>query len=280
MGPLLAMFPHPDDETFTAAGLLAAAVERGRPVTLICATRGESGESSLPGLDDPERLGEVRESELREAMRHLGVEGVRVLAYRDSGMEGSPEANHPRSFVRAPVETVASELAAIIREIRPEIVLTYGPDGVYGHPDHLHLHHAARRAVMLAADPEAPGNAASWQTPILLYGTAPREELLAAFDRPDSPLPGLSDTARANLGTPREQITHIFDAGPWLPAKRAAAAAHVTQTGEGGPLSGVAAEVLETRLSTEHFVQADLPWTSRPGVLDALGLRPNTVPNA
>ena len=68
MGPLLIIFAHPDDETFGAAGLMAAAVERDVPVTVINATRGEAGESAIPGLDEPERLGVVRERELREAM--------------------------------------------------------------------------------------------------------------------------------------------------------------------------------------------------------------------
>ena len=115
MQPLLAVFAHPDDETFGAAGVMAAAVERGVPVTVISATRGEAGESSIAGLDDPERLGVVRERELREAMRQIGVSDVRLLGYRDSGMAGSPSAEDPQAFIRAPVETVAARLASHIR---------------------------------------------------------------------------------------------------------------------------------------------------------------------
>lgn len=273
--PLLAIFPHPDDETFTAAGLLAATAERGIPVTLVCATRGEAGESSLPELDDPDRLGAVREEELRDAMAHLGVRDVRFLDYRDSGMEGSVEAQHPRALVQAPEETVAAELAGLIREIAPGIVLTYGPEGIYGHPDHLHLHKAALRAVHLAADPAFAGQQSRepWQTPDLYFGTAPREEMVAIFDRPNSPLSSISETALANLGTPRAGITHEIDVRRWLAAKRAAVAAHVTQTGEGGPLSGMPAEAMESRLLREHYVRARLPWNTPddpPTLLDQL----------
>src|SRR5829696_5713919 len=104
MWPLLAIFAHPDDETFGAAGVMAAAVERGVPVTVISATRGEAGESSVAGLDAPEQLGVVREQELREAMRQIGVSDVRLLGYRDSGMAGSPSAEDPQAFIRAPVD--------------------------------------------------------------------------------------------------------------------------------------------------------------------------------
>jgi LmbE family N-acetylglucosaminyl deacetylase len=152
---LLAVFPHPDDETITAGGLMAAAVERGVPVTLLCATRGEAGESSIPGIADSDQLGVVREQELRDAMRHLGVDDVRLLDYRDSGMEGSANASNPRAFVQAPVEQAAAKVATVIREVRPGLVVTFGPEGVYGHPDHIHLYHVATRAVLLAADSDS-----------------------------------------------------------------------------------------------------------------------------
>jgi LmbE family N-acetylglucosaminyl deacetylase len=264
MRPLLAVFAHPDDETFGAAGVMAAAVERGVPVTIISATRGEAGESSIAGLDDPEQLGMVRERELREAMRQIGVSDVRLLGYRDSGMAGSPSAEHPRAFIRVPVESAASTLAAHIRSIRPHVILTFGPEGLYGHPDHLHMHHVALRGIQLAADPSLKGRATSesWQTPVLYFAAFPREDMLALFDRPNSPLSSLPEDARANLGTPRSQITHRINIEPWQASKRAAIASHRTQTAEGGPLAGIPPEVIEWQLSSEYFVQVPLPWSS------------------
>ena len=266
MGSLLAIFPHPDDETFSAAGVMAGAVERGVPVTVISATRGEAGESSIPGLDDPERLGVVRERELRDAMRQLGVTDVRFLAYRDSGMEGSPEAEHPQALVRASVDAVATELVTHIRTVQPHVIITYGQDGLYGHPDHLHLHYAVLRAVESAADPAHThkGRTMSepWQTGRLYFATAPREDMLAMLERPDSPLQSLSPAARANLGTPRADITHVIDISRWAVKKRVAIAAHRTQTGEGGPLANMPQDVVERRLAREFFVRAALPWSS------------------
>jgi N-acetyl-1-D-myo-inositol-2-amino-2-deoxy-alpha-D-glucopyranoside deacetylase len=264
MRPLMALFAHPDDETFSTAGIMAAAVERGLPITVISATRGEAGESSIPGLDDPERLGVVRERELREAMRQIGVSDVRLLGYRDSGMAGSPSAEHPRAFVRVPVKTAAAVLVPDIRSLRPHMIVTFGPEGLYGHPDHVHLHHVALRAIEVAADPSHQGRSRSepWQTPALYFAAFPREEMLALFDRPDSPLRSLPEDARANLGTPRAEITHKVDIHSWAERKRAAIAAHRTQTGEGGPLAGTPPEVRKWQLAHEFFVRAPLPWSS------------------
>jgi LmbE family N-acetylglucosaminyl deacetylase len=269
MGPLLAIFPHPDDETFTAGGIMAAAAEQGMPVTVISATRGEAGESSVPGLD-PNQLGALREKELREAMHALGVSDVRLLGYRDSGMEGSEEANHPNAFVRVPVATAVARLVPLIRAIRPEVVLTYGADGIYGHPDHRHIYEAAVAAVEAAGNPayDDASGAAPWQTPALYFGTAPREDLLAMLDRPDSPLASISAEARAQLGTPRSEITYEIDISPWAERKRVAFLAHRTQIGEGGPLSGMPEERQRDQLAREYVVRAPLPWNAGDGEPD------------
>jgi N-acetyl-1-D-myo-inositol-2-amino-2-deoxy-alpha-D-glucopyranoside deacetylase len=270
--PLLAIFPHPDDETITAGGLMAAAVERGVPVTLVCATRGEAGESSIPEIADSEELGVVREQELRDAMRLIGVSDVRFLDYRDSGMEGSDNAHNPRAFVRAAVAAAAAKLATFIRALRPALIVTYGPEGVYGHPDHIHLYHVTLRAVLDAGDSSYRdrAGAAPWQTPSLYFGTTPREDMLALLDRPNSPLDRLSESARANLGTPRADITHVLNTERWAEPKLAALRAHRTQTGEGGPLSRITSEVLEQRLGHEYFVRGPLPWLATANAPDLL----------
>lgn len=274
---LLAIFPHPDDETFSAGGLMAAARETGDNVVLICATRGEAGESGDPAHTSPELLGQAREGELRAAMAHLGVHDVRFLGYRDSGMEGSAEAQNPAAFVQAPVADAAARLVPLIREIRPDTIVTFGPDGVYGHPDHLHLHRVVVQAVQDAASPDRSDttDGKPWPTPYLYFATAPREDLEELLARPRSPLASISDQARANLGTPRAQITDAVDVSPWAAQKRAALAAHNSQTGEGGPLSGSPPEALERRLTSEYFVRAPLPWHA-PGVdvIKALATQP------
>jgi LmbE family N-acetylglucosaminyl deacetylase len=261
-GPLVAFFAHPDDETFTSAGVMAAAVERGIPVTAITATRGEAGGSGIPGLDDAEKLGTVRDQELRDAMRQLGVTDVCWLGYRDSGLEDETAAAHPLAFTRIPVAEVAVRLASQLRELRPDVLLTFGPEGLYGHPDHLHAHEVALQAVQLAADPhfDDPRGAGPWQTPYLYFTAFPREEMQAMLER--GRFDWLSPEARARIGTPAADITHTVDIAPWTDRKRAAIASHETQTGPGGPLSDIPPDAMETRWRREHFVRVPLPWST------------------
>jgi N-acetyl-1-D-myo-inositol-2-amino-2-deoxy-alpha-D-glucopyranoside deacetylase len=199
-------------------------------------------------------------------MRQLGVEDVRLLGYRDSGMAGSPFAEHPRAFLRASIEDAAGEIVPHIRAIQPHAIVTFGPEGLYGHPDHIHLHHVMLHAVRHAAAEDDAARDASppWRTPRLYFGAFPREEMLALMDRPNSPLASLSPEARANIGVPLADITHVVDIAPWAAQKRAAIAAHRTQTGEGGPLANIPAEAIEWQLAREYFVHASLPWPSSP----------------
>ena len=260
IGPLLAIFPHPDDETFSAGGLLAAAAARGVPVTVISATRGEAGGSAIPGLDGPDRLGAVREQELREAMQALGVSDIRFLGYRDSGIEPGSSAN-PSCLTQIEPAVVAEDLASAIREVRPATVVTFGRDGIYGHQDHVRLHEIVLQAVADAGDPAfAPDASDPWRTPYVYFATAPREEMQALLERPNSPLGWLSPEMRANLGTPRAEIAHVLALAPWADRKREAIFAHRTQTAPGGPLSDITPEQMDRWLSREFFVRADLPW--------------------
>ncbi|WP_322797558.1 PIG-L family deacetylase [Thermoflexus sp.] len=153
-GTLLAAFAHPDDEAFGPGGTLALYASRGYAVHLICATRGEAG-SLAPEVGSAADLGAIREAELRCAVEALGLHGLHLLGYRDSGMPGSPDQDHPAAFIRAPFEEVVRRLVALIRELRPDVVLTFDPYGGYGHPDHIYMHRAVREAFERAGDPEA-----------------------------------------------------------------------------------------------------------------------------
>lgn len=258
---LALVFAHPDDETFGCAGIMAEAASRGIPVTLICATRGEAGDSGLPGLETPELLGAVREEELRAAMAHLSVFDVRMLGFRDSGMPGSPHNADPRAFCNADEHVVAARLAIMLRQIRPAVVVTFGEDGIYGHADHLVSHRTTVKAVRLAAEPELlPHIYEPWQVGALYFVAAPREELIAMFERRGKPGNGMPEEVIARMGTPKEEITHWLNISQWSEAKIAAIQAHRTQTGPGGPISGLAGDDLRRRLERETFVRAPLPW--------------------
>ena len=159
---LLLVHAHPDDESIGTGATMAKYAASGAHVTLVTCTLGELGEIIPPGLaalaagrDD--QLGGYRIGELNAAGRALGVTDHRYLGgpgrWRDSGMIGTSGNDDPRSFWQANVEEAATALAAVIREVRPQVMVTYDDDGFYGHPDHIQAHRVAWRAFHLAADP-------------------------------------------------------------------------------------------------------------------------------
>lgn len=151
---LLVVMAHPDDETFGTGGTLAYYASKGVEVHLICATRGEVGDVEPEMLVGFESIADLRESELRCAAETLGISQVHMLDYRDSGMPGSIDNVHPRALAAAPVEKVAGEIVQYIRELKPEVVITFDPIGGYHHPDHIAIHNATVKAFYAAADGE------------------------------------------------------------------------------------------------------------------------------
>jgi LmbE family N-acetylglucosaminyl deacetylase len=172
---ILAVLAHPDDESFGMGGTLALYAQKGFDVYLVCATRGEAGTVDPEHLAGFNSIAELRESELRCAAGHLGLKSVFFLDYRDSGMPGSPDNRHPDAQVAHPVEEVAGKVVKYIRELKPEVVLTFDPIGGYRHPDHIHIHQATILACEKAADPAFRPEAGAPFTPGRLYfHTIPR----------------------------------------------------------------------------------------------------------
>jgi LmbE family N-acetylglucosaminyl deacetylase len=253
---LLWILAHPDDETFGSAGTMAWAHDRGLRTAYVCATRGEVGSIRDADLATPETLGAVREQELRAAMSVVGLAELRLLGFRDSGMEDTADNDDPRALVRQTEDAVLVHLVGHIRDLRPSTVITFGPEGIYGHPDHILIGRLATRAVELAADPDwMPKLQVPWRAPALYHAATPREWLLAMADHPDNPLGEISERSRQNLGTPDEQITHRLNIRPWLARKRQAIAAHRTQVA-GRDFD----ESTEEEGSIEYYVRQSLPW--------------------
>lgn len=151
---LVAVHAHPDDETLATGLTLAHHVEAGDEVHVITATLGEEGEVITPAvahLEGTEELGPYRHGELARATATLGVRhhylGGDPPRWRDSGMAGSPSAEHPRAFARADVDEAAGLLATLLEQIDPDVVLTYDPWGGYAHPDHVQTHRVTVAAV-------------------------------------------------------------------------------------------------------------------------------------
>ena len=158
---ILLVHAHPDDETINNGATMAKYVSEGVRVTLVTCTRGEEGEVLIPELADlassqKDKLGSHRETELADAMAALGVTDFRFLGapdrkWRDSGMMGTEPNNRSDVFWQAGLDDAASYLVKIIRETRPQVLVTYDDFGGYGHPDHIQAHRVATYARDLAA---------------------------------------------------------------------------------------------------------------------------------
>lgn len=166
---LLAVVAHPDDETFGMGGTLAYYARRGVDVYLVCATRGEAGEVEAEKLADFKSIGDLREHELGCAARVLGIKEVHFLGYRDSGMQGSPDNDHPAALIQAPMEEVAGKIAHLIRQIKPQVVITFDPMGGYMHPDHIAIHKATVMAFSKTNEPDLNGQSLPPYAPQKLY---------------------------------------------------------------------------------------------------------------
>ncbi|MEW6716028.1 MAG: PIG-L family deacetylase [Chloroflexota bacterium] len=179
---LLAVLAHPDDESFGMGGTLALYAHRGVEVHLVCATRGEAGEVDPAHLKGYGSIAELREAELRCAAAHLGLSEVHFLGYRDSGMVGSADNQHPQALAAARLDEVATRVAHYIRKLRPQVILTFDPIGGYRHPDHIAIHKATVKAFHLAGDIEHRNGLLPHQPQKLYFHLIPRRFLrLAVF---------------------------------------------------------------------------------------------------
>jgi N-acetyl-1-D-myo-inositol-2-amino-2-deoxy-alpha-D-glucopyranoside deacetylase len=139
---ILAVLAHPDDESFGLGGTLALYARRGCDTYYVCATRGEAGSVDKEHLLGFKDTAELRTAELDCAAGHLGLKKVFHLGYRDSGMPDSGDNQHPDAQINHSVDEVAGRVVRYIRELKPDVVLTFDPIGGYRHPDHIHIHQA------------------------------------------------------------------------------------------------------------------------------------------
>jgi N-acetyl-1-D-myo-inositol-2-amino-2-deoxy-alpha-D-glucopyranoside deacetylase/mycothiol S-conjugate amidase len=243
---LLAVHAHPDDESSATGGLLRRTADQGHTTVLVTCTNGELGDVRASALRlnprhnpaDRQRLAEVRRHELAKAAAVLGVTHLYMLGYHDSGMPGWPTNHAPEAFVQADVEAAAARLAGIIRQHRPNVVVTYDANGGYGHPDHIMTHRVTVAAVEAASDiarfPEAE---APWQVQKLYYTAWARSDMLRMFRvmhllGRQTPLRN-PDFDPSTLGCPDELITTRIDVRPVMRTKWQALFAHRSQMGWG-----------------------------------------------
>jgi len=238
---LLLVHAHPDDETINNGVTMAKYVAEGSHVTLVTCTRGEEGEVLVPELahlasahDD--KLGEHRETELRDAMHHLGVTDFRFLGapakkWRDSGMMGSDPNNRPDNFWNADLDEASEALVKIILEMKPHVLVTYDEIGGYGHPDHIQAHRVAMRGAELARE-------RGWEIQKIYWNTIPRsiiEQGIEAMKDTGNQFFGVEKADDFPFAQPDELVTTVINGEDFVEKKMAAMRAHPTQIAVDGP---------------------------------------------
>jgi LmbE family N-acetylglucosaminyl deacetylase len=225
---LVAFHAHPDDEALLTSGTMARAAAEGNRVVLVVATDGGLGlaSSDFVGASDT-KLGSVRMAELRVSARALGTARVETLGYADSGLgpETPPDPPDRVRFVRADPEEAAERLAAILREERADVLLTYDANGGYGHRDHVKVHHVGARAAELAG------------TPCVLQATVPRDLLLRGIRLAAKVYrfpPEFEPSSFERAYSASAVVTHRIDVRRYASQKRASMRAHASQSSADG----------------------------------------------
>lgn len=265
---LLLVHAHPDDEVLGSGATMARYAAAGAHVTLVTCTLGEEGEILVADLahlaaDQQDALGDHRIGELADSCAALGVTDHRFLGgpgrWRDSGMMGVPSNERPDVFWQADVDEAALELVQVIREVRPQVLITYDDNGGYGHPDHIQAHRVTVRAFDAAGDPSfAPEVGQPWQPSKLYYTAFPKSVLQAGIDhlkaQGDTDFFGVDSADDLPFGVPDDQITTEIDARDFLDAKMDAMRAHATQIALDGPFFALSNNVGQQTMGVEHFI--------------------------
>ena len=264
---LLVVHAHPDDETIGTGVTMAKYAAAGAHVTLVTCTLGEEGEILVPDIahlaaEHEDELGGHRFTELRDAMALLGVTDWRLLGephrYRDSGMMGTPSNDRPDCFWRADLSAASSDLVAVIREVRPQVLVTYDDFGGYGHPDHIQAHRVAMYASLLAAAPSyRPDLGSAWDIDKIYWSAFPRSVVKAAIEalRATGETTGMAELDPDDLPfvVDDELVTTMVDGREFFQAKMDALRAHASQVSVEGGFFALADNVGAEAMGIEYF---------------------------
>ena len=262
---LLLVHAHPDDETINNGSTMAKYISEGAQVTLITCTRGEEGEVLIPELshlasNQKDELGSHREIELANAMAALGVTDYRFLGapekkWRDSGMMDTDPNKRSDVFWQADLDEAASYLVKVIREIKPQVLITYDEIGGYGHPDHIQAHRVAMRGAELAADPSF-GEGEPWDISKIYWNTIPRSVLaegMAKMKEIGSDFFGAESVDDLPFAKPDEVVTTMIDGTAFIDQKMAAMKAHPTQIELDGPFFALSNQLGNQVWGNEYY---------------------------
>jgi len=245
---LLAVFAHPDDESLTMGGTLARYSRQGVDLSLICATRGEWGPISDPSLATRENLGQVRERELRAACELLGVRWLQFLDCFDGQVMHSDWSEIEERLVR------------YIRLIKPQVIVTFGPDGIYGHPDHIAIGQLTATAFNSAGNeacfPEHLEEGLKPHQAEKLYYTQIPEGLVSQMVeavRAEHSQARIWDMDPGSFGVPEDTITTIIDVSKHAPTKLKALRCHRTQLDDNNIFTVINEATARIFLAEEYF---------------------------
>jgi LmbE family N-acetylglucosaminyl deacetylase len=247
---LMAVFAHPDDEAFGIGGTLAKYAAEGCDVYLVTATRGEAGQIAEPDLATPANLPFIREQELRCACDIYGIHPPRFLDYQD----GQLPIVHQGQAV--------GKLVRIVRELRPQVLITFGPEGIYGHYDHIAAHRWATIAVNLAAEPDCfpdqlAGDCEPHQVSKVYFRVLPEEQGAAMAEGDKPAAVEIDGVPFYFVGYSLDEITAVIDVSDYLDAKLRGIRCHATQVGRQNRFSETPDEVTrETWFRRESFILA------------------------
>jgi mycothiol S-conjugate amidase len=269
---LLTVHAHPDDEASKGACTVAQYHSEGVRTVLVCCTGGEEGDILNPAMDTPEVRADLVATRLRElttSAEVIGYDRVVMLGYRDSGMAGTPANDDPRSFAKAPLDEAVGRLVAIIREERPQVLVTYGEDQQgYPHPDHLRVHEITMVAFDAAGDPDRFPEAGVPWSPSKVYYTVWSGARIRAMHAKFVEL-GLEspfDEAWLERAANDPPITTLVDVSDHADVRRLALLAHATQV---DPTSkfwfGLPPEVLNTVHPYDEYLLARGDSGAGPG---------------
>jgi mycothiol S-conjugate amidase len=280
---LLAVHAHPDDESSKGAATFARYADEGVRTVIVTCTGGEAGDILNPAMDQPgnlERMPELRREELAKALEILQVSQHYFLGYRDSGMPDTETNKHDEAFANADLDEAVGRLVRILREERPQVLLTYDERGGYPHPDHIRTHEVSVAAFEAAGDPGRYPEAGEPFQPSKLYYFAsfsrrrmrqlhegllergvdsPYEQWLKSWEE--------EDVKEGGEPWPEPEVTTQVDVGKWLPQARDALLAHATQIDPNGFWFAVAEDVIADIYPWEDYklvrtlVAADPPET-------------------
>ena len=261
---LLGAYGHPDDEQ-SVSGLMHKYANAGVNVTLVCATRGEAGEIA-PGVNaTPQNLGQVREEELRCAAEKIGLTNLYFLDYRDSGMIGTLENNDPRCLWQANLLEVTEKLVRLVRRHKPQVMLTFDPNGGYGHPDHIKIHQAAMIAYFVAGDARifpdqiTKEGLQAWMPFKLYWGAFARSrfEIFAQLaEKSGVPLPEqFNDILKRSV--PDEVITTRVNVAELVDLKMNALFCHASQMDPNSLWSKIPERIRKEGMKTETLIRAE-----------------------